>query len=686
MTFRAFWNLYSIGRASRLSHPRCCTRLLPKYFSILPKASIMDVAVEPEAKRAKVDHVECGSQNSADSAPILLPEMGGVVQSHVLREPDVGITEYVKSAKKFFGLLKERCCDFLVHEIRRDGSIVHLTSYDLPKTGGPLENIMSDSGYEFSEEETAKLQELVERRSKKTSVDIVPRDNEKATRKAMHHTIRYLFPNLISEMVTLEDGSRVIRAKYSPGNRDRIQFNTENRFLKFVMHKENFDTKTALGRIAWGLSRSVHSFQTSGLKDRRGITTQEVTVSRVAAEHLTKSNNMHLIKCGNYSYTDKALVTGLHGGNHFTIVLRHFEGTEDVLTAGMRSLADTGFINYFGMQRFGSSSSGSHFIGRALMNNQLEDAVDRILGTMALIKSDSPTRAAYNIWKATGDAEKAKACLSSSSQERDLYSGIAKHGKDDLRSALGQVAIFSLYLHAYQSWIWNRMASYRIKEYGLQPVVGDLVLPAPGTTPLVDLDASEDDGDSQYKPPVPEFVTEDNIGDFTIHNVVLPISGSTTIYPKNSVADKYREALAADGVDMDKFPGRQNFGMAKVYLCGSYRHVIVKPTNVSWKLLHYNDPLAPLAVTDLDRMAGKMEVDEIPAEEAKYKAARVEFSLRTSCYATMAIREVCRIDTSQGHQRNMSKMFAEKMAADKADDPENEEAKKVAAVADTATA
>ena len=33
---------------------------------------------------------------------------------------------------------------------------------------------MSDSGYEFSEEETAKLQELVERRSKKTSVDIVP--------------------------------------------------------------------------------------------------------------------------------------------------------------------------------------------------------------------------------------------------------------------------------------------------------------------------------------------------------------------------------------------------------------------------------------------------------------------------------------------------------------------------------
>lgn len=36
----------------------------------------------------------------------------------------------------------------------------------------------------------------------------------------------------------------------------------------------------------------------------------------------------------------------------------------------------------------------------------------------------------------------------------------------------------AMYVHAYQSWLWNAAASARVAAHGLtQPVAGDLVLP-----------------------------------------------------------------------------------------------------------------------------------------------------------------------------------------------------------------
>lgn len=33
-----------------------------------------------------------------------------------------------------------------------------------------------------------------------------------------------------------------------------------------------------------------------------------------------------------------------------------------------------------------------------------------------------------------------------------------------------------MYIHSYQSYVWNNMVSKRIEDYGLRPVPGDLVL------------------------------------------------------------------------------------------------------------------------------------------------------------------------------------------------------------------
>ena len=51
------------------------------------------------------------------------------------------------------------------------------------------------------------------------------------------------------------------------------------------------------------------------------------------------------------------------------------------------------------------------------------------------------------------------------------------------------------------------------------------------------------------------------------------------------------------------------------------------------------------------------------AGEGVYQAVRIEFSLKTSCYATMALREVCEVDSSAAHQATFSKSMKSANAA-----------------------
>lgn len=47
-----------------------------------------------------------------------------------------------------------------------------------------------------------------------------------------------------------------------------------------------------------------------------------------------------------------------------------------------------------------------------------------------------------------------------------------------------------MYIHSYQSYVWNNMVSKRIEEHGLTPVPGDLVLKGGKTAATVIIHAN----------------------------------------------------------------------------------------------------------------------------------------------------------------------------------------------------
>jgi tRNA pseudouridine13 synthase len=79
-------------------------------------------------------------------------------------------------------------------------------------------------------------------------------------------------------------------------------------------------------------------------------------------------------------------------------------------------------------------------------------------------------------------------------------------------------------------------------------------------------------------------------------------------------------------------------------LAGSYRKILHCPKEVSWKTMRYTDPEIPLAQSDEDRILG---IDSPQTDEdGLFLALQIRLQLGTACYATMALREITKIDTS----------------------------------------
>jgi len=95
--------------------------------------------------------------------------------------------------------------------------------------------------------------------------------------------------------------------------------------------------------------------------------------------------------------------------------------------------------------------------------------------------------------------------------------------------------------------------------------------------------------------------------------------------------------------------------------------VFGKPENVSWKLMKYTDQSENLILSDYEKIMNDAE----PVENADgtQTALLLDFVLQPSSYATMAIRELMKCDTSKQVQmdidmKNQTAETSEKRAAE----------------------
>ena len=106
-------------------------------------------------------------------------------------------------------------------------------------------------------------------------------------------------------------------------------------------------------------------------------------------------------------------------------------------------------------------------------------------------------------------------------------------------------------------------------------------------------------------------------------------------------------------------------------LGGSYRKILHLPKELSWSVLRYTDPDVALAQADEDKLLG-FDPPMI-VEDGKFMALQLNLQLGTAAYATMALREVTKTETSSHYQSSLTQASEDqkyKMPVDIPDAPE----------------
>jgi len=238
---------------------------------------------------------------------------------------------------------------------------------------------------------------------------------------------------------------------------------TEGEYTYFWLTKKNWTTVRAIQQIAKRCGVSIKRFKFAGTKDKFAITKQLVSVWKVEPPKLERVN-LADIDIEVIGRCDERVSLGDLKGNKFAIMIRDLSKKELEAVRERKEIVSGGFPNYFGEQRFGRGNT--HLVGKSILSGDLEGAVKLILAKVSegeLEETKKFRELCANNW---GDwSVLLKEVPKYLGIESSLLNYLIKN-KTDFGGALRKLPkkIRKLYVHAYQSYLFNKALSEYIKR------------------------------------------------------------------------------------------------------------------------------------------------------------------------------------------------------------------------------
>lgn len=198
---------------------------------------------------------------------------------------------------------------------------------------------------------------------------------DKTQRTLIHNTLKSIFETSIVTSTLDRDERKLIKiGKFSKGSTHdrREKWLWPHEYTYFVLHKENVDTMQAALILSQNLGCKPESLAYAGTKDKRAKTSQLFCIKKRHPQKLKNAvSRVPNIEIGNFSFKPTTLKLGQLTGNKFKIALRNVVAENELIEESLNSFKNNGFINYYGLQRFGNCASvPTYAVGKALLTGK----------------------------------------------------------------------------------------------------------------------------------------------------------------------------------------------------------------------------------------------------------------------------------------------------------------------------
>ncbi|MDY6788963.1 MAG: tRNA pseudouridine(13) synthase TruD [Candidatus Nanohaloarchaea archaeon] len=237
-------------------------------------------------------------------------------------------------------------------------------------------------------------------------------------------------------------------------------------FLIFRLTKRNMTTMDALQELSDILHVSRKRFGYAGNKDKRAVTTQYISVDDMDEDDFKTvfMPNLEIDVMGK----GERIGLGNLSHNKFDVIIRDINLPEDTVEDRIDSIWEEldGYIpNYFGSQRFGSVRPITHQVGKKMLEGDFEEAVWIYIAKPYEEEYEQVKKVRKDLWDSRDPERGAEKFPEQYKYEKILLYHLANQ-PGDYKGAIKRLpeGLQKLFIHAFQSFVFNKALSYLIDE------------------------------------------------------------------------------------------------------------------------------------------------------------------------------------------------------------------------------